>query len=97
MEEEIPEAEGEEAAADPELSGVIVIIVKIKILLIQTRLNKAKRLTREAPKPAQMSQVMPVPATGRKAVLQLTAPIHWCAAGPTSLSLENEILASLTK
>ena len=65
------------------------IILKIKI--------KAKNLTRKAQRPAQMFQLMRVLATGKKVAKLHTVVTPWSVAGLTSLSLENEKLASLTK
>ena len=86
-----------EAAADLEEIIIIVKIILPTPTKIKTKVSKVKRLTRRALRPAQMFQEMPVLVTGKKAGMQLIALTLWSAVGPTSLSLENEESASLTK
>ena len=91
--------EGGEVEIIPETTPTLEIIVITRLTKTSPDLNSLKSVQspiRRDPKPHLMFQTMPVPATGRKAVLRLTVAIPWCAAGSTSSRQGSEVLASLT-
>ena len=85
------------AAEVPIMETIIQIIIPDKTRTLNRTRVKARSLTRRGLKPVQTFQLMPVLATGRKAARRPTVATPSSAAGPTSSSLESEMLASLTK